>query len=144
MTESIASTDLPVDRFTVTDPTTAPWWRAAAERRLLVQRCETCGGHQFYPRPFCLSCQSRDVAWVPAAGTGRVYSLTTVRVPVVSWLTPPYVVALVELDEGPRLLTNLVGPPCRVGDRVEVCWDVRDDLLVPLFTASTSEGKEGR
>lgn len=132
MTDSLTPT---VDRFTVTDPTTVPWWRAAGKRRLLVQRCESCGAHQLYPRPFCLRCESRDVAWVESLGQGCVYSQTTVRVPVVSWLTPPYVVALVELDEGPRLLTNLVGPACSIGDRVEVCWDVRDDLVVPLFTA---------
>lgn len=133
MTESLVPT---VDRFAVTDPTTTAWWSAAGEGRLLVQRCDTCGTHQLYPRPFCLRCESRDVAWVASRGTGRVYSQTTVHVPVVSWLAPPYVVALVELDEGPRLLTNLVGPPCRIGDRVEVCWDVRDDLVVPLFTIS--------
>lgn len=123
-----------VDRFTVTDPTTAEWWRAAAEGALLVQRCDACGAHQLYPRPFCLGCESGDVRWVSSRGMGRVYSLTTVHVPVVAWLAPPYVVALVELDEGPRLLTNLVGPPCRIGDRVEVSWDVRDSLVVPLFT----------
>lgn len=132
MTDSLAPT---VDRFVVTDPTTTAWWRAAGEGTLLVQRCRTCEAHQLYPRPFCLRCESRDVDWVASRGAGRVYSQTTVHVPVVSWLTPPYVVALVELDEGPRLLTNLVGPPCRIGDRVEVCWDVRDDLVVPLFTA---------
>lgn len=138
MTESLERT---VDRFTVTDPTTTSWWGAAGERRLLVQRCASCEAHQFYPRPFCLRCQSRDVTWVTARGTGRVYSLTTVHVPVVKWLVPPYVVALVELDEGPRVLTNLVGPACRIGDQVEVCWDVRDDLVVPLFTAITTERK---
>ena len=132
MTDSLVPT---VDRFEVTDPTTTLWWRAASGGRLLVQRCDACGAHQHYPRPFCLRCESRDVGWVASRGIGRVYSQTIVHVPVVSWLTPPYVVALVELDEGPRLLTNLVGPTCRIGDRVEVCWDVRDDLVVPLFTA---------
>ena len=133
MTESLAPT---IDRFAVTDPTTTAWWRAAAEGTLLVQRCAACESHQFYPRPFCIRCESREVGWVVSRGAGRVYSQTTVHVPVVSWLTPPYVVALVDLDEGPRLLTNLVGPPCRIGDRVEVCWEVRDDLIVPLFTVS--------
>ncbi len=131
MTDSLAPT---VDRFTVTDPTTVVWWRAAADGVLLVQRCGACGAHQLYPRPFCLRCESRDVQWVRSGGTGRVYSLTTVHVPVVRWLAPPYVVALVDLDEGSRLMTNLVGPPCRIGDRVEVSWEVRDDLVVPLFT----------
>ncbi len=127
------SQDLALDRFAVADPTTVQWWRAAADGILLLQRCAACGAHQLYPRPFCLTCQSADVDWVRSAGRGHVYSLTTVHVPVVSWLEPPYVVALVELDEGPRLLTNLVGPPCRIGDRVEVSGDARDGLAVPLF-----------
>jgi uncharacterized protein len=140
VTESLAEA---LDRFALTDPTTGPYWQAVQQRRLLIQRCGGCGAYQFYPRPFCTSCQSLDVTWVTARGTGRVYSQTTVHVPVASWLAPPYVVALVELDEGPRLLTNLVGPSCRIGDPVEVCWDVRDGMVVPLFTARESEG-EGR
>lgn len=127
-------------RYAVTDPTTRPYWQAAGERRLLVQRCGSCAAHQFYPRPFCTSCQSVDVDWVEVRGTGSVYSMTTVHVSVTSWLEPPYVVALVELDEGPRLLTNLVGEPCRIGDRVEVRWGVRDGVLVPLFTPQIPGG----
>jgi uncharacterized OB-fold protein len=58
--------------------------------------------------------------------------MTTVRIPVVDGLTPPYVLALVELDEGPRLLTNVVGP-CEIENRVEVTWARRDGLVVPIF-----------
>lgn len=132
----------PLDRFAVTDPTTRAFWAAAESGRLVVQRCTSCGRHQLYPRPFCLACDSSDVVWTDARGTGRVYSMTTVHVPVVGWLEPPYVVALVELDEGPRLLTNLVGEPCRIGDRVEVCWDLRDGMRVPLFTRRATEGRD--
>ena len=114
------------------DPMTRQYWAAAFEHRLLVQRCTRCGHHQFYPRPFCLACSSRQVAWQQVSGRGSVYSLTTVRIPVHPELPPPYVVALVELDEGPRLLTNIVGE-CVIGDRVHVRWERRDDLVVPLF-----------
>jgi uncharacterized OB-fold protein len=114
------------------DPTTAEHWSAAAQHRLLVQRCTRCGHHQFYPRPFCLACESRDVGWQQVSGYGQVYSMTTVRIPVHPGLPPPYVVALVELDEGPRLLTNLVGD-CAIGARVQVRWQERDDLVLPLF-----------
>jgi len=116
------------------DPMTAPFWRAAREHRLLVQRCGGCGAHQFYPRPMCLKCNSLDVSWVEAHGTGTVYSMTTVRVPVTPELEPPYVVALVELDEGPRLLTNLVEGELVIGDRVSVRWRAREPLPpVALF-----------
>jgi uncharacterized OB-fold protein len=111
---------------------TRQYWAAAAEHRLLVQRCAGCGHHQFYPRPFCLACSSRRIAWQQVTGRGWVYSLTTVRIPVHPDLPPPYVVALVDLDEGPRLLTNLAGE-CAIGDRVRVHWERRDDLVVPVF-----------
>jgi uncharacterized OB-fold protein len=116
------------------DPMTAPFWTAARQHKLLIQRCNACGSHQFYPRPMCLKCSSLDLAWVPSCGTGTVYSMTTVRVPVTADLSPPYVVALVDLDEGPRLLTNLVNQSFRIGDRVRVQWRAREPLPpVPVF-----------
>jgi uncharacterized protein len=114
------------------DPMTQQYWAATLEHRLLVQRCTDCGHHQFYPRPFCLACGSRQVGWAEVRGSGSVYSMTTVRVRVHPQLPPPYVVALVDLDEGPRLLTNVVGE-CAIGDRVHVRWVDRDDLVVPVF-----------
>src|SRR5690606_18308490 len=82
------------------DPTTEPFWKACVEHRLMVQRCTTCSSHQFYPRPFCLACESTSLEWVDTKGTGTIYSLSTVRVPVIDELPPPYVIALVDLDEG--------------------------------------------
>lgn len=114
------------------DPTTRQYWTAVSEHRLLVQRCSRCDHHQFYPRPFCLACGSRQVAWQRVSGRGSVYSMTTVHIQVHPQLPPPYVVALVELDEGPRLLTNIVGD-CAIGDVVQVRWDDRGDLVVPVF-----------
>jgi uncharacterized OB-fold protein len=107
------------------DPLSAPFWEAAQQRKLIIQRCRSCGGSQFYPRPFCLTCQSDAVDWVDALGTGAVYSVTTVRVNVRPELSPPYQVAIVELDEGPRMLAAIVGGECRIGDRVEVGWQER-------------------
>ena len=116
------------------DPTTAPFWRAAREHRLIVQRCTACGTHQFYPRPVCLACFSLGLEWVEASGRATVYSKTTVRINVVDELTPPYVVAIVTLDEGPRLTTNLVGDEPAIGDRVSVTWRERADLPpLPVF-----------
>lgn len=117
------------------DPTTEAFWQACADHRLTVQHCRACGGHQFYPRPFCLACESTDLEWVPASGKGTIYSLTTVRMPVVPELTPPYLLALVDLDEGPRLLTNIVAETARIGDRVSVAWRTREGLPpLPVFT----------
>lgn len=118
------------------DPTTAPFWAAAERRELVIQRCTACGTHQFYPRPFCLSCGSHDVEWVETAGTGIVHATTTVHLQVLPDMEPPYVVALVELDEGPRLVTNLVKPAPAIGDRVEVSWRERTDAPpLPVFAA---------
>ena len=123
------------------DALTRPFWEAAAQHRLLIQRCRQCGSFQFYPRPFCITCQSDEVAWVDAKGTGEIYSLTTVRMNVLPELPPPYRVAIVTLDEGPRLLAGLVGDEGRIGDRVAVRWQARGDLPpLPMFQALSKSG----
>ena len=109
-----------------------PFWQACAEGRLTVQRCSACGTHQFYPRPFCLSCEATELTWVDTQGTGTIYSLTTIRIPVTPELAPPYILALVDLDEGPRLLTNIEAPSAHIGDRVSVGWRARGGGLPPL------------
>jgi len=118
----------------VADPTTEPFWQACLEERLVIQRCNSCGVHQFYPRPFCLACQSDAVEWVEASGSGIVYSMTTVRIPVLADLPPPYILALVDLSEGPRILTNIEGGDVEIGGRVILAWRKRDGLPpVPVF-----------
>ena len=117
------------------DPVTAPFWEAAARRELVLQRCSACGAFQFYPRPFCLACDATALEWVPAAGGGTVYAATTVHMRVDPALEPPYVVAVVELDEGPRLTTNIVGGTAPIGARVRLAWRERDDAPpLPVFT----------
>lgn len=77
--------------------------------------------------------------WVSARGTGKVYSMTVTRVQVLPELTPPYIVALVDLDEGPRMLTNIVGQECKIGDRVQLAWRDREDgPPLPIFELSDS------
>jgi hypothetical protein len=116
------------------DPTTDEFWRAAREHRLVVQRCRACDAWQFYPRPFCLACFSLDVQWQPVSGRATVYSKTTVRIPVIDEMPPPYVVGIVELDEGPRLTTNLVGDEPSIGDRVSLRWHDRGERApLPVF-----------
>jgi uncharacterized OB-fold protein len=116
------------------DPTTAPFWEGVGRRELMVQRCADCGTHQFYPRPFCLTCNSTALDWTVVPGAGSVYSLTTVRIQIGPEFEPPYVVAIVQLDEGPRLLTNIVNGECAIGDRVRVAWrETPSEGLLPVF-----------
>lgn len=122
------------------DPTTEEFWQACAKGCLTVQRCNGCGSHQFYPRRHCLGCEGSDLEMVVSTGEGTIYSLTTVRIPVTDELPPPYLLALVDLDEGPRLLTNIDATAASIGDRVTVAWRARHGLPpLPVFTLATTE-----
>jgi hypothetical protein len=125
----------------IADPTTEPFWQACLEHRLVVQRCNACGHHQFYPRPFCLACEATLLGWVEVSGAGTIYSLTTVRLQVTEELPPPYLLAIVELDEGPRLLTNIEADSASIGDRVRLAWRERDALPpLPVFRLERETG----
>lgn len=88
---------------------TEPFWEATREGRLALPRCDECGTVIWYPRRFCPSCRSSSVSWFDASGHGTVYSFTVVRKAPGAWSgSAPYVIAYVELDEGPRILTNVV------------------------------------
>lgn len=120
-------------------PETAEWWDATRERRLTVQECGACGHRQLYPRAICTRCHDDDLRLLDAAGTGRVESCTVVhRSPDPARFAPPYAVALVRLDEGPVLTTNLVGAPpgsFRCDQPVVVSWEaLPDGRHLPLFT----------
>ena len=91
------------------DAVTAPWWEATRDRRLTVQTCRSCGHAQHYPRALCVSCGATDLAFAPAAGRGTLLSWTEVHRAPHRAFTPPYVVGLVRLAEGPILLTTIVG-----------------------------------
>jgi len=115
------------------DPLSIPFWDAAVERRLVVQRCASCGEHQFYARPYCVRC-SGEVEWVDASGSGTIYSATTVHMQVKDDLEPPYDVAIVELDEGPRVISTLAAGEAVIGSRVRVDWRDRDGAPpLPVF-----------
>jgi uncharacterized OB-fold protein len=109
---------VPAARFDLPDPDpdTEPFWDAAREHRLLIRRCNACGRPYFYPRPFCPACWSEDVSWLEASGNATLYTWSVVYV---NDLPPfsdrvPYVAAIVDLEEGPRLMTNVVD--CAVED----------------------------
>jgi uncharacterized OB-fold protein len=120
------------------DTESAPYWSATLEGKLLVQRCTSCGHHQLYPRAHCLACRG-PVEWVEASGRGTIYSFTIIRQNLSRSFRHlvPYVVALVDLDEGPRLMTNIVGcdpKEVAVGAGVRVRFEpVSDEAALPLF-----------
>ena len=108
---------------------TAEWWNATRERRLVVQRCNACGAFQHYPRALCTTCGATDLTFDEVTGTGSVVSFTVVHRAPSNQFTPPYVVALVRLDEGVQLLTNIVAAPedVRCDQPVAVVWAALDD-----------------
>jgi uncharacterized OB-fold protein len=121
------------------DQDTQPYWDAAREGRLLIKRCASCGRAHFYPRPFCPFCWSEEVAWEEASGRATLYTYSVVHH---NDLPPfpervPYVAAVVDLEEGPRMMTNVVDCPfeqLRVGMPLEVTFRKEtDEITVPVF-----------
>ena len=90
-----------------------PFWDAAKRHELQIQRCNACGTSIFYPREACSECLAADLIWIPASGKGRLYSYTIAQAPTHPAFAAdvPYVIAIIELEEGPHITTNLVGCP---------------------------------
>lgn len=123
----------------VIDPGTKPFWDAARAHHLSIPRCRACGRHHFYPRELCPYCHSDDIEWTDVTGRGEVYSYTIARKPAgpVFEADVPYVIALIALDEGPRMMTNIITADVdsvRICDRVRVRFeDVTPGLTLPKF-----------
>ena len=123
----------------IIDAESRPFWQAARERRLAIMRCGDCGRHFFYPRELCPHCHSSAVAWVTASGRGTIYTFTIARRPAGPAFKPdvPYVVALVELEEGPRVMTNIVTSDVdgvRIGQSVTATFeDATDEVTLIKF-----------
>ncbi len=121
------------------DNNSLPWWQAAAEHRLVVQRCTTCSHLRLPPAPVCPRCRSAAADWQEATGRGELYTYTVVHRPVAPDQDLPFVVAVVELEgaDGVRMISNLVDvdlETLEVGLRVEVVWeDMGPDLAIPRF-----------
>lgn len=119
-------------------PVSRPFWDAAAEGTLLLQHCERCERVVFYPRHRCPRCWAAALAWRPATGRGVVASFTVVHKPghPAFAADAPYVVALVDLAEGPRMLSAIRGCEpgrVRIGMPVRVRFAPTGDHTLPLF-----------
>lgn len=92
-------------------PEAEPFWQGCKDGRLMLPQCRGCGRFHFYPRPFCPFCDGIDLEWRAAGGNGTIYSFAVVRQPLEKPFVAhlPYVIVIVELDEGVRLLSHLVG-----------------------------------
>jgi uncharacterized protein len=123
------------------DPITKPYWDSLKAHAMRLQRCGSCGRFVFFPRALCPFCFSDALAWTPVSGRGVVHAFTVPHRHPSPAFQPdlPYVVALVELEEGPRLMTNLIDVPpdparITVGMPVEVVYDdVTPEVTLPKF-----------
>ena len=119
--------------------TSAPFWDATRERRFVLQWCTECDKPIWYPREVCPRCLGSALEWRPATGGGEVYAVTTEHKPQNPGMAElaPYTVALIQLSEGVRMLSSVVGSPpeaVRIGAAVAVSWEpLSDGRNLPVF-----------
>ncbi len=139
MTQRTAGRTIPLPRPTALS---APHWEGCRQGELRVQRCRSCEAYVFIPQPACTRCLSEDLEWVRSSGRGSVYSFTVVHRPQRPEFEVPYTVAIVELEEGWHMLTNLVGSEpgeLRIGLPVEVEFKaMSDEISLPMFRPQRS------
>lgn len=120
-------------------PAAAPFWQGTREQKLLLQWCRPCAAPIFFPREACPACLGVDLDWRESTGEGEVYACSVMHRAGNRQMQDrvPYVVALVDLDEGVRMMSNVVGcapGAVRVGMRVRVTWEaLSDGRALPLF-----------
>ncbi|MEU6660570.1 Zn-ribbon domain-containing OB-fold protein [Streptomyces sp. NPDC046821] len=127
-------------RFDLPEPDafTKPFWDGAADGALMVRRCGACGRAHHYPREFCPHCWSEDVTWERASGDAVLYTWSVVHrndLPPFGTRTP-YVAAVVDLAEGPRMMTEIVDveeADLRVGMPLTVTFREAEEFSVPVF-----------
>lgn len=141
--------DVPVGPHRPTvDTESESWWQAIQERRLLINTCGACGRISLYVRPFCPHCWSEDVTLISASGRATLYTWSVIHQNAAPFdARTPYVVAVVDLAEGPRLMTVI--EDCAVENLqadLELVVTFRDDdgFTVPVFRPAAETGKEQR
>jgi len=139
MAEAIKTIPKPLPEVT---PVTKAFWDAAAEGKLVMQKCRDCGAWVWCPRPVCGECGSDKLAWSELGGRGEVFAFTVIREVVGRALRGfepeiPYVTAWIDLEEGPRICSNVVGCPVekvKIGMPVDVLFEEsRDGIFLPKF-----------
>lgn len=119
-------------------PETQPFWAGTRARTLLLPWCEDCGKPHFYPRAICPHCLSDRLDWRPASGRGRLHTYV-INHRAAKGFTAPYVIAVVELEEGPRMMSNIVmddptPEKLAIDMALEVTFeDVTDAITLPRF-----------
>jgi uncharacterized OB-fold protein len=119
-------------------PETQPFWDGAKRHELMLPRCRGCGKCHFYPRALCPFCWSTDLEWIKASGKGKLHTFSIPQRSVMG-ITGPFIVAIVELEEGPRIATNVIGVDpdpknVRCDMAVEVVFDdLTDTIALPKF-----------
>ena len=124
----------------VEEADTRAFWEATKNKELKYQQCDQCDTVVFYPRRHCTGCTSGTLVWKDASGEGSVYTYSIVRQSYHPFFRNkvPYAVAWIDLDEGPRILSNVVGvedavSEVKIGMKVQVEWEEHEALSIPLF-----------
>ena len=133
MTDTVKSRPLPV-------PTSIsrPFWEAAREHRLVIQYDPDTDAYQFYPRAISVATGKRNLEWREVSGKGTLYSFTDIHVAPPGFEDlAPYMIGVIELDEGVRMMTPLQGitmEDAKLGMRMRVCWQkLSDEITYPAF-----------
>ncbi len=126
------------------------FWEGCRHQQLLIQRCQHCAQHQFYPRSMCTKCMRTDLEWVSSSGRGTIRSFTVIRHPVSKAYADevPYVIALIQLEEGPTMMSSLLAcepEGVAIGMPVEVVFEQWSDAItMPKFQPAATEEFEGQ
>lgn len=125
-------------------PLSQPFWDGCRRGELLVQRCTDCSLHYFIPSAFCPQCLGQNYAWVASSGRGHIVTFTVVWRPPTPAFEAPYVVAIVRLEEGYEMFTNVVDVDPTddlIGAAVQVRFHQEsEDITLPFFELSTTTG----
>ena len=134
-----AETETPTKALPPVSPESLEYWEGCRDGKLLLQRCTDCGHVQFYPRLLCSACAGERLEWQQAEGRGVVKSFTIIRRAVSAAYEPdaPYVVALIELAEGPTMMSNVVGcepESVAIGMAVQLDFEaISEAISLPIF-----------
>jgi uncharacterized OB-fold protein len=124
-------------------PETKPFWEGTKRHELMLPHCKACGKCHFYPRSVCPFCWSNDLEWIKASGKGKLHTFSIPQRAILG-IPGPFITAIVELAEGPRIATNIVGVDpdpkhLRCDMEVEVVFeDITDTVSLPKFKPATT------